>query len=325
MQFHETKTISDQILSGKPVDGMKSRLYPYQRASVAEMLQRELYPGFNADPTYLRMVGMNEKAFYLQPDTMEVLIDCPLMGQIRGGILCEELGIVYLMLSHTVFHYWLIKLSHCCILGTGKTVMTLALIVATIGQLSQPEESFHDARPVLTPLAFRNFPIKPFVAARKRIPRCKEPDSSIPSLVELLIHYIRVVPDKVDLRKHEHWLKVRHLWHLQELNAPFYFHYDDKRESQAPHSTRRQRGEAMPPRAVFLTSASLVVVPPNLLSQWNSEIYKHCHSSVRVLMMKPGNEFPSARMLTTQYDVRLATMLIDHFIAHDGADHLIGS
>jgi hypothetical protein len=44
------------------------------------------------DPLYIPVTGMNKLAFYLQPATMEVLQECPMVATHHGGVLCEELG-----------------------------------------------------------------------------------------------------------------------------------------------------------------------------------------------------------------------------------------
>ncbi|KAH9981425.1 SNF2 family N-terminal domain-containing protein [Lactifluus volemus] len=214
-----------RIMLGQPVSGLRSRLYPYQRESVSSMLLREMSGSDMPDPLYIPVTGLNKTVFYLQPATMEILRERPMVAAHHGGVLCEELG-------------------------TGKTIMVLALVLVTIDQLSQPEESIHDSRPVMTPLAFRHFPYPQFEAARKSLssprPIPARDDHSFPRLLEM-----------------------------------------------------------------FLTSATLIVVPPNLLAQWNSEILKHClgpeesDDALRYLVVNPKDELPAARLLATNYDIVL--------------------
>ena len=54
---------------------------------------------------------------------------------------------------------------------------------------------------------------------------------------------------------------------------------------------------------VYLTAATLVVVPDNLQMQWASEILKHCTDLLRVLVVKNKEELPDAPVLATDYDV----------------------
>ena len=72
--------------------GIRSTLYRYQRRSVAAMLQRELDNRDVPDPLFIPLSTVDKKMFFLQPGTMEVLLERPLTFPCRGGILCEELG-----------------------------------------------------------------------------------------------------------------------------------------------------------------------------------------------------------------------------------------
>lgn len=84
--------LTAKLLSGSPIEGLESVLHSYQRRSVAAMVQKELYIRDVPDPLYVPITGIGGKIFYLQPTTMEVLRECPLVAQNRGGVLCEELG-----------------------------------------------------------------------------------------------------------------------------------------------------------------------------------------------------------------------------------------
>lgn len=80
--------------------GLKTRLFHYQRRTVAAMLQKELDLVDIPDPLFVPIVGVDSTTFYLQPATMEVLAERPLVSPTRGGILCEELGAIYRFSSH---------------------------------------------------------------------------------------------------------------------------------------------------------------------------------------------------------------------------------
>ena len=120
--------------------------------------------------------------------------------------------------------------------------MTLALVLATIDQLSKPEESIHDARAVMTPLAFRHFPDSKFEASRKRLSRGRASistrnDDSFPRLLELMLHHVRTSPDHLHLRRNVEWLQNRGLQSLLDLNAPFYL----QSEEPGPATLKRDR------------------------------------------------------------------------------------
>jgi len=188
--------------------------------------------------------------------------------------------------------------------------MVLALVLATIDQLSKPEESIHDARPVMTPLAFRHFPYSQFEAARKHLSprRLQAPThdgSSFPRLMEIVLHYVRTSPDGLHLRQNTEWLQNRGIQSLIDLTVPYYL------QSQEPVALARplRKNADLGFRTMYLTSATLIVVPPNLLAQWNSEILKHClgpdesDDALRCLIVNPKEELPAARILASNYDV----------------------
>ncbi|KII88156.1 hypothetical protein PLICRDRAFT_175794 [Plicaturopsis crispa FD-325 SS-3] len=279
--------VDEEVLSGiTHIKGMRSVLYPYQRRSVAAMMQREHSPRDIPDPLYVPIVGMTgQDTFYLQPAHMEVLRDRPRVTQNRGGVLCEELG-------------------------TGKTVMILALILSTLDDIPSPEESILDTRPILTPLAFKHFPSAEFSDARRRASsngktnnRAYERELKVPSLVDILLHRIRVAPKALDLRRYEQDLENRMLSHLISSNTPFYHHYEFQ---PLDRDTRRGNVDSRP-RVMYLTIATLVVVPANLISQWEREILKHVEIQLRVLVLRRTTPMASARKIASDYDIVLMT------------------
>ena len=84
----------DTLMVDGRLHGMNSKLYPYQRRSVEAMLCKEL-PGNSSaipDPLYISVRGINGAVMYLQPATLELLAERPIITPSKGGILCEELG-----------------------------------------------------------------------------------------------------------------------------------------------------------------------------------------------------------------------------------------
>ncbi|KIP07794.1 hypothetical protein PHLGIDRAFT_405997 [Phlebiopsis gigantea 11061_1 CR5-6] len=273
--LHEHPIIR-HVLTGGPIPGLQTILYKYQRNTVAAMIQRELSPGFMPDPVYVPIVGVNSVTFFLQPATMEILRDRPSQSQMPGGILCEELG-------------------------TGKTVMTLALIMATMDQLSSPEESILDPPPVLTPLSFRYSSSPVHVAARKKIPQRYKKWPGAPSsrprflsLVEHALDVARLKPGPANVRKQKDVLKDRHLWTAYKRNTPFYHKFEDI-PLEVNRPSRQARG-GKGPKTMYLTAGTLVVVPPNLMNQWASEMNKHCDESLN-RFIATDKELPPAELL----------------------------
>ena len=81
-----------KIILGHQLTGLRSCLYPYQRESVSAMVIREMSEFDIPDPLYIPVTGMNKSVYYLQPATMEILQECPMVAAHHGGVLCEELG-----------------------------------------------------------------------------------------------------------------------------------------------------------------------------------------------------------------------------------------
>jgi hypothetical protein len=198
--------------------------------------------------------------------------------------------------------------------------MMISLIIATRNQISSPEQSIVDERVVLTPLAFRYFPSGDFSLARKRFYRGQSPlelrqsETRVPSLVELLLHHYRVSPHSDILYGDQPVPTIDRQDRIQNLplgealrtNAPFYHHFLGE-----PHDLERtKRNEVVfGPRTMYLTSATLVIVPPNLLSQWDREIIKHCAIPLRVLILRSKTPLPTVRDLATDFDVSMISAL----------------
>ncbi|KAH0583511.1 hypothetical protein H2248_009138 [Termitomyces sp. 'cryptogamus'] len=91
---------------------------------------------------------------------------------------------------------------------------------------------------------------------------------------------------------------------LLRMNSPFYHHYPEI-SFDAERSPRTKTGVG--PRMVYLTSATLIIVPSNLISQWDREIHKHCEYPLRVLILRTGSQMPDASFLASDYDIILMT------------------
>ncbi|KAF4579241.1 hypothetical protein EYR36_001051 [Pleurotus pulmonarius] len=160
--------------------GLRSRLYQYQRQTVAQLIQRECGKTSVPDPLYVPIKSVAGTTFFFQP-------------------------------------------------GTGKTIMILALILATRHELSAPEESITDVRPTLTSTALRYFPSAPYDQIRQRcggdrhILNDGDYPTRVPSLVELLIHVSRTNPQPAT--HYTDALESAGLTKLIRATVPFYHHY----------------------------------------------------------------------------------------------------
>lgn len=196
--------------------------------------------------------------------------------------------------------------------------MILSLIMATRRQLSEVEPQLADTQRVMTPLSFRHFPSADFSTMRKQFFRESRQRKGVPSLVELMLHQARAVPNS-DVpasttgscyNKSLSKIDALPLGEMLRANNPFYFH------TSLPEVTNRERHQRhpkdTPPKIMHLTSATLIVVPANLVSQWEREISKHCEVHLRVLLLQTKTPVPSVQSLASDYDVCLFSSSVIH-------------
>lgn len=192
-------------------------------------------------------------------------------------------------------------------------MICLALILATLSRISSPPTSIDGTPLTLTPLSLRYFPtseheiLRNNLSNRKSKNPCKQ-GYSLPSLSELLLHKACTEPDKCgkglyDRDSNSKEALAEDLYQRQlAANTAFYFQPD---KAHSEDTLRRRSGTASTKtRMVHLTSATLIVLPINLLGQWHTEIYKHCDDRLRVLLLRKDDEIvPSAKRLANDYDV----------------------
>jgi hypothetical protein len=215
----------------QPLEGLRTRLYPYQARSASLMVQREAAPQLQLDPRLEVRQSPNGERFFFGARDGSFLQEPRYYEANRGGILAETMGL-------------------------GKTVICLSVILATKGHSPQ------------IPAAY--FP-QPRV--RKRVGSLKDMAASIIGRYS--------IPAKVVLERYEKYedidlgkLKVALRQNLGYYEVP-------------PDVPRINRNTKIPPpRQLALCSGTIVVVPRNLLHQWQSEIRKHVvNGSLKVLVV----------------------------------------
>lgn len=100
--------------------------------------------------------------------------------------------------------------------------------------------------------------------------------------------------------------EVGHIAEDFRLNIPFY-HVNEREPSTA--SGRRRSTPIKGPRRIYLTTATLVIVPRSLVVQWQTEIQKHCVDGLRLYVSDNHGHstvqpLPGAKVLASEYDVR---------------------
>jgi SNF2 family DNA or RNA helicase len=200
--------------------GLKTRLYAYQTRSASLMLQREASPQLQLDPRLEVRTAPDGKRFYFGPRDGSFLQEPRYYEMNRGGILAETMGL-------------------------GKTVICLAVILASKGHLPK------------IPALYRPLP-----------PLRKRPGSLADMAISAAGRHS--IPVKAFLEQSEAngAGDMTSIKHALDREPPFY--------EIPPDIPRMNRNTRIPPtRQLVLSSATIIVVPRNLLHQWQSEIQKH--------------------------------------------------
>ncbi|WFD32368.1 hypothetical protein MSPP1_003413 [Malassezia sp. CBS 17886] len=355
------------------LDQLQCTLYSYQRSSLAKMLQRELQPTQYCDPYYIakaayvareeagdaghcgaethaaRAPGGRHNRSGDRPCTLCATCasppgaqagcthavrtyvfdpvryefhdprDIPSYPDVKGGILCDEMGV-------------------------GKTIICLALILATLPHVSQPDQepmasavtsdlalSFSDAEyeghdpaaaiaseRIVTAAFGAPSPGERLGRAQRGAQSAGRPQTEAqsdppggrptplrgtqqrpPPLAHIAAHRLRTTAspgvDEVAL------LPPPLQTLLGAQSAPFFHLWP-------PAPARMSRvSQARRALRVYLTSATLVIVPLTLLVQWTEEIHKHCRPDALRVLAVPDMQtvLPDACALAQDYDVLL--------------------
>ncbi|KAJ3492915.1 hypothetical protein NLG97_g5062 [Lecanicillium saksenae] len=243
------KVVKD-VLKGD-IPGLKSELLPYQKRSTALMIQKEMYPGQVLDPRLLNLRDRNGESWYLDPIAGNIFRDAKYYDGVSGGILAEEMG-------------------------TGKTIMCLALLLASRGFPAEaPEFYWSQAAPV-----------------RK----------TVGSLMDMAASCVT--------RHSQPWRNYYGYTKKKDYDGTAFVKAIQRNPGSylLPGVEPRRCGRigsnyVAVPKKIYLSSTSLVIVPNNLLSQWKQEISKHTEG-LEVLVLAKTDPIPAVETLL-EYDILL--------------------
>ncbi|KAI1504635.1 SNF2 family N-terminal domain-containing protein [Biscogniauxia marginata] len=243
-----------QCLLESQIPGLLTPLYPYQSRSAALMLQREVDPGRTIDPRLRCVTDQAGSPWYCDSVSGIVLKEPRYYDGPRGGILAEEMG-------------------------TGKTLICLALILITKDEPTRAPE--------------------PFVAETP-------PRSQKASLMDMAAaaankHSIPWKPYFEDRAREGYYYQncIRAL--TRSENRAIYKKF--RNTLVEPRRSSRTAPLVSPLKQVYLSCTTLVIVPNNLVKQWQNEIKKHT-TGLTVLVLVEKNPIPPVTELLT-YDVIL--------------------
>jgi hypothetical protein len=217
----ESAAVSEWSEHGEQaLPGLKTRLYAYQTRSASLMLQREASPQLQLDPRLEIRTAPNGKKFYFGARDGSFLQEPRYYETNRGGILAETMGL-------------------------GKTVICLAVILASKNHLPKAPAAYRRSPPLRNgPGSLADMAIS--AAGRHSIP-------------------MKAFFEQSEANGAGDMAMFKNAF---DQDIPFY--------EIPPDLPRMNRNTRIPlPRQLVLSSATIIVVPRNLLHQWQSEIQKH--------------------------------------------------
>ncbi|GAB1311440.1 hypothetical protein MFIFM68171_01650 [Madurella fahalii] len=231
------------------IAGLNTTLYSYQRRSAVLMLQREAPGQKILDPRLVQVVDQLGVPWYYDAVAGTSFREPRYYDRPCGGILAEEMG-------------------------AGKTLICLALILATRHMPSSIPEIYRTDSPVVRRRLGSLADMAAACITRNSVPWKTVFGSLEPNGIE----YTNCVD------------AIRRNPGFYEVPPP------QRRKSRQPEIVST-------PTRIYLSHASLVIVPPNLVQQWKQEIAKHT-SGLTVLVVDKKQTLPPGVELA-EYDIVL--------------------
>ena len=88
-----TRLAMRELLDERYETGLKSRLYPYQRRTIAAMLEREASVSTHLDPRLERRTSPDGSVFYYSPQDLVFLREPRMYESTKSGVLAETMGL----------------------------------------------------------------------------------------------------------------------------------------------------------------------------------------------------------------------------------------
>ncbi|PYI06414.1 hypothetical protein BO78DRAFT_397143 [Aspergillus sclerotiicarbonarius CBS 121057] len=242
---------SGQDYSG--VLGLKTPLYPYQRRSAATMVQREAQPAHMLDPRLRALKSPKGQEYYYDKEDGSIFREKKIYSEACGGILAETMG-------------------------CGKTLICLAVILATRGHFPEIPLQYQEMRN----------PVR----------------QTTGSLVEMAA----ATAGRFSLPWKTHFDALRHCGAFYDRCVRACERNRGAYTITPPLVRNKGRSSAAfprpPPQRVRLCSGTLIIVPPNLVNHWQNEISTHTEGLKVLVLRNSSDQTPSVDELL-QYDIVL--------------------
>ncbi|KAL3464087.1 hypothetical protein BJX64DRAFT_276047 [Aspergillus heterothallicus] len=233
--------------------GLKTALYPYQRRSAATMIQREVQPHQMLDPRLQACTSPTGQEYYYDRETGRLVREKVLYSEASGGILAETMG-------------------------CGKTLICLAVILATIGHFPQ------------IPLEYQTM------------------QTPVRDSTGSLLNMAAAAAGRLSLPWKGHFDSLRKIGeYYDECVKACEAHRGAYMIPQPPGRHTGRSGVEYPRLAevyLRLCSATLIIVPPNLLDHWVGEIGTHTEGLNVLVMRGNADTVPAVEDLLT-FDIVL--------------------
>ncbi|PKY02628.1 hypothetical protein P168DRAFT_256187 [Aspergillus campestris IBT 28561] len=233
--------------------GLKTPLYPYQRRSAAAMIQREVQPAQMLDPRLQAFCGPTGRVYYYDKEEGSIVREKRMYSEACGGILAETMG-------------------------CGKTLISLAVIMATRG----------------------HFP---------RIPlEYQETENVVRQKTGSLVEMAAAAAGRFSLPWKAHFETER--FYGSNYDRCIKACEEHRGSYIVPPPPARHTGRngvaypRPPPLHLRLSSGTLIIVPPNLVNHWQKEIAHHTEG-LKVLVLRDSSDVTPQPDELLQYDIIL--------------------
>lgn len=236
------------------------------------MLQMETTPGTMVNPKYTRFTDTTGHEYFVDLASMVVRRDPPRFALSRGGILCEQMGV-------------------------GKTLMCLALIIASRHQHARPPPGF-DVSGVTTTAALEAWPTRSEAGLREAL-GLPEGAGGTPSLASICAEVVaREYP-------HAHRFFPDLSPSCRQLLDRTCVYYRFPPPVRLPRGAKRVVCSAA--ERFVLAPTTLVVVPGILTVQWQQQIDEHTEPGALTCLTVPDGNGPLPPVeAMAKYDVSCA-------------------